>query len=227
MKLAAYRLFLVVTMLLCVSGLRFVSLAQVKPASRSMSTKPAIANSVILRVRATRQEVSTEDTPVPRKTRRVSQSPRIASSSKRITDNAANAAAPTLKTKEEKPVLAGGVSLIKTDNQVSFLVYGEPIALQRHRMLRSGMTYNPSSKQQKQFLDTCRSFLPSTPLQGPLEVRLVFHFKRPMNHYGSGRNSNVLKDGMDLWHSKRKGRFSACILFYKSVLKHSLIQGLL
>jgi hypothetical protein len=156
-------------------------------------------------VRATRQELDTEDIPVTGKSRKVSRSPRIASSSKRAVDNVLAAVVSAPIAKEVEPELKGGVSLIKTDDQVSFLVYGEPIALQRHRMLRSGMTYNPSSKQQNQFLDISKPFLPSTPLQGPLEVRLVFHFKRPLNHYGSGKNSQVLKEGMDIWHSKRKG----------------------
>ena len=94
---------------------------------------------------------------------------------------------------------------IATNENVFFVVNGEPTCLQRHRVLRSGISYNPSSKQQKAFLDSSRPFLPSQPLEGPLEMRLDFYFKRPLNHYGTGKNSNILKPGMDIWHSKRKG----------------------
>ena len=90
-------------------------------------------------------------------------------------------------------------------NEVSFTVYGEPVALQRHRTTKFGMTYNPSSKQQSEFLKACEQHLPAAPMEGPLEVRLVFYFSRPLSHYGTGRNANVLKPGMEHWHSKKKG----------------------
>ena len=98
-----------------------------------------------------------------------------------------------------------------TKDELSFVVYGEPMPLQRHRVLRSGITYNPSSKLQEQFLDSCSTFLPDSPLQGPLEARMVFYFKRPQSHYGTGKNKAVLKPGMDIWHSKRKGMQVLCV----------------
>lgn len=101
--------------------------------------------------------------------------------------------------------------LAKTSDELSFVVYGEPMSLQRHRVLRSGITYNPSSKLQKQFLDSCASILPDSPLEGPLEARMVFYFKRPLSHYGTGKNKAILKPGMDIWHSKRKGTSSEYI----------------
>ena len=97
-------------------------------------------------------------------------------------------------------------SINNTENEVSFVVYGEPMALARHRVLRSGISYNPSSGLQKQFLESCTSVLPTQPFEGPLEVRLVFYFKRPLNHYGTGKNRATLKQGMDIWHSKKKGK---------------------
>jgi hypothetical protein len=68
--------------------------------------------------------------------------------------------------------------------------------------------YNPSAKLQKEFSEACAEQLPIIPLQGPLEATLVFYFKRPKNHYGSGRNAHILKPAVveaGLWHSKRKG----------------------
>ena len=94
-----------------------------------------------------------------------------------------------------------------SDNDIVFTVYGEPVPLSRH-MLARGRMYNPSAKLQKEFSEACLEQLPITPLQGPLEATLVFFFKRPKNHYGSGRNAHILKPAVveaGLWHSKRKG----------------------
>ena len=86
---------------------------------------------------------------------------------------------------------------------LSFTVYGEPIPLSRHMVAR-GRMYNPSAKAQKLFADACTDKLPITPMDGPLEAHLIFYFSRPKNHYGTGKNSNTLKDNVDTWHSKRK-----------------------
>mmetsp|Transcript_1634 Transcript_1634/g.2685 ORF Transcript_1634/g.2685 Transcript_1634/m.2685 type:complete len:277 (-) Transcript_1634:416-1246(-) len=89
---------------------------------------------------------------------------------------------------------------------IAFVVYGEPVTLARHRSTRAGIMYNPSKKMQKGFLDACShaNLLPKSPLQGPLEVRLVFYFTRPKNHFGTGRNAHILKGTADVWHSKKK-----------------------
>ncbi len=86
---------------------------------------------------------------------------------------------------------------------LSFTVYGEPIPLSRHMVAR-GRMYNPSAKAQKLFSDACVDKLPTTPMDGPIEANLIFYFSRPKNHYGTGKNSNKLKDNIDTWHSKKK-----------------------
>ena len=53
--------------------------------------------------------------------------------------------------------------------------------------------------------------MPDEPLEGPLEVRLLFYFSRPKNHYRSGRYAHILKDGADCWHIKRNGKMLVCI----------------
>jgi hypothetical protein len=110
------------------------------------------------------------------------------------------------------PSFAAGPELSvakSSEEQLLFAVLGEPVALQRHRTTKFGMTYNPSAKMQEQFLEASETALKhlAVPLEGPLEVRLSFYFPRPKNHYGSGKNAHVLKPGMDVWHNKRKGRF--------------------
>ena len=86
---------------------------------------------------------------------------------------------------------------------LSFTVYGEPIPLSRH-MVGRGRMYNPSAKAQKLFSDSCADKLPITPMDGPIEANLIFYFSRPKSHYGTGKNSNKLKDNIDTWHSKKK-----------------------
>lgn len=39
------------------------------------------------------------------------------------------------------------------------------------------------------------------PLDGPLRVDLTFHMPRPASHYGTGRNSHLLKDTAPFYHS--------------------------
>ena len=88
---------------------------------------------------------------------------------------------------------------------VQFTVEGEPTALERHRTLKTGITYNPSAKKQTAFKEACTSFMPSNPLVGPLEASIAFYFQRPKNHYGtSKKDRGILKPDMDYFHSKRK-----------------------
>eukprot|EP00981_Chlorochromonas_danica_P013353 scaffold6243_cov180-Ochromonas_danica.AAC.3 len=86
---------------------------------------------------------------------------------------------------------------------VSFTIYGDPVALSRHRVTSRGIMYNPSAKLQKDFLDACQPFLPSQPLDGPLDASIVFFINRPKSHYGTGKNAGVLKTEIERFHSKK------------------------
>lgn len=99
------------------------------------------------------------------------------------------------------------------DSTLVLTVYGEPTPLSRH-MVSRGHMYNPSAGLQKEFANACLSSLPTTPLSGPLEATLYFYFSRPKNHYGTGKNSDVLKPlTAGNWHHKRKGKMLARSLF--------------
>jgi hypothetical protein len=102
------------------------------------------------------------------------------------------------------PTLAGPSTFIITSQQqqqqledeISFTVYGEPVPLSRHRTAMGGLrTYNPSATAQKHFAQACIAsrVLPQEPFEGPLEATLTFYFSRPLSHYGSGKNTGVLK----------------------------------
>lgn len=43
----------------------------------------------------------------------------------------------------------------------------------------------------------------SKPLSGPVKLQIVFYLPRPKAHYGTGKNSDVLKENAPLWHEKR------------------------
>jgi len=92
-----------------------------------------------------------------------------------------------------------------SDDSTKFTVYGEPLALARHRMTKRGFSYNPSSKNQASFLKAAVPFLPSIPFTGPLEVKLIFHFSRPKIHYRTGKFSHIMKEDVDIWHHKKSG----------------------
>lgn len=90
---------------------------------------------------------------------------------------------------------------------LSLMIFGEPLALGRHRSTKLGRMYNPSKKMQSRFAEACQSLLPEVPFEGPLEVSLAFYFTRPKHHYRTGKYSHILKDDAARWHTKRGGAF--------------------
>ena len=92
-------------------------------------------------------------------------------------------------------------------NEYSFTVFGEPVALQRHRTVTGGLrTYNPSAQQQKNFANACiqAQVLPDTPLEGPVEATMTFYFTRPKSHYRTGKYAGIMKEDQDVYHYKKK-----------------------
>lgn len=94
----------------------------------------------------------------------------------------------------------------QTDEALVFTVYGEPVPLPRHRLAR-GRMFNPSAKLQKDFAAACSAKLPLAPLEGAIEATMIFYFKRPKSHYGTGKNAQTMKPAAvaaGVWHSKKK-----------------------
>lgn len=48
------------------------------------------------------------------------------------------------------------------------------------------------------------------PLEGPLKLTLVFKFPRPKSHYGTGRNSEVLKPSAPIHHAQKPDIDNVC-----------------
>jgi len=78
-----------------------------------------------------------------------------------------------------------------------FTVLGVPKVLQRHRFTKKGFTYDPSVMDKKQFAMQAAIRKPGKPIKVPLGLTMTFYFNRPKSHYRTGKNSNLLKTGMD------------------------------
>ena len=85
---------------------------------------------------------------------------------------------------------------------ISFTVMGNPKALKRHRTGKFG-NYDPSKQDKEDFLWLAHNSRPERPIEGPIKLTLKFCFKRPKNHYGTGKNSRVLKTTSPIWHTGR------------------------
>ena len=86
--------------------------------------------------------------------------------------------------------------------KIVFEVMGNPKALKRHRTGKF-CNYDPSMQDKQDFLILAHNNRPSMPIDGPLKIDIEFCFARPKNHYGSGKNSKILKPGCGLWHIAR------------------------
>ncbi len=101
----------------------------------------------------------------------------------------------------------------KVNLRVQLLMICCLVALARHRTLKTGITYNPSAKQQSVFRSSCGNAMPKKPMEGPLKAALEFCFKRPNSHYRSVKKMLVLKDNVEDWHWKRKGALPVSLYF--------------
>tara|TARA_R110000824_G_scaffold135859_1_gene299323 strand:+ start:4 stop:426 length:423 start_codon:yes stop_codon:yes gene_type:complete len=79
------------------------------------------------------------------------------------------------------------------------IILGNPRPLKRHRHSRWG-TYDPSKKEKDDFARKVKSEYPDKPLENPLFVTLHFFLKRPKSHYGTGKNSHIVKESSPKEH---------------------------
>jgi Holliday junction resolvase RusA-like endonuclease len=81
---------------------------------------------------------------------------------------------------------------------VNFTVFGNPIALKRHRHHKYG-TYDPSKKDKKNFFYKCLEYRPNKPFDKNIFIDINFYFKRPKSHYRTGKFKHLLK--MDKYYN--------------------------
>ena len=86
------------------------------------------------------------------------------------------------------------------------VVLGEPKAQPRHRHFQRGdfvTTYDPAKKAKTSFAGILQAEAPKEPISEAISLELTFYMARPRNHYGSGKNSECLKDSAPYYHSGR------------------------
>lgn len=76
-------------------------------------------------------------------------------------------------------------------------IYGNPIGKARPRFMRRGGhvgTYNPKETEEGMFAVHAKAAWGDRPIiEGPVIVRATYYFARPKSHFGTGRNSEILK----------------------------------
>lgn len=103
---------------------------------------------------------------------------------------------------------------------LSLVIEGDPIAQKRHRHVSQGKfvrTYDPSSKDKERVFKQVEEYMPAEPLTTPLSVKMHFAFMRPKSHFGTGRNSKVVKGIAPIQHTK-KPDIDNCCKFVMDVL---------
>ena len=101
-------------------------------------------------------------------------------------------------------------------------VLGEPKSQLRHRTFRMGErmgSYDPSSKDKKNFLSQCMEKTPEKPIDQPINLEVRFYFARLKGHYGTGRNTGNLKDSAPKYHISRPDIDNLCKLIFDSLNK--------
>lgn len=86
---------------------------------------------------------------------------------------------------------------------MTFFVMGLPKPQSRPRAFVRGKhaaVYSPVTEWRN---DVKYAAAQQEPVQGAVKVMIVYHFHRPKSHYGTGKNSGILKDSSPYWMTKR------------------------
>ena len=62
--------------------------------------------------------------------------------------------------------------------------------------------YDPSHQDKKNWLRSVMDYAPEAPLTCPLNMKIIFKFKRPKSHYGTGRNKKIMKNKAPVYMTK-------------------------
>lgn len=87
-------------------------------------------------------------------------------------------------------------------SDIIIVIPGDPVAQARSRSTRSGHHYDPQAKLKNSFKMLVKSQVKGMePMTGPLTLSCDFRMKRPKSHYGTGKNSDVLKPSAPYYHT--------------------------
>jgi len=87
---------------------------------------------------------------------------------------------------------------------IQIVVLGEPQAQKRHRHFKRGnfvQTYDPSKEKKQDFLWIAQQKAPAVPIDEPIHLTIGLYFGRPKSHFGTGKNSHVIKAAAPTWHT--------------------------
>lgn len=89
--------------------------------------------------------------------------------------------------------------------EIRLSIPGVPNSQKRHRHLRVGnftRSYDPSSTEKEDFLyKSIYENKPAAPITKPISLLIFFYMPRPKSHYGTGKNSGILKKTAPLFHT--------------------------
>ena len=89
---------------------------------------------------------------------------------------------------------------------LTLTIPGIPQAQRRPRFARRGkfvVTYSDQATEAGKFLLEARRQAQGVFLDGPLELKATFVMPRPKGHYGTGKNSGLLKASAPEYHTKK------------------------
>ena len=89
---------------------------------------------------------------------------------------------------------------------MELIIPGKPIALKRHRhTTRNGriFNYDPSKADKANFLKKVQILAPEDPLYGAISMSVEVYIDRPKSHFGTGRNSDKVKDSSPIYPISR------------------------
>ena len=91
---------------------------------------------------------------------------------------------------------------------MEIIIIGKPIAKKRPRFARRGkftVTYSDQETEEGKFYLDAKSQAKER-LEGPLCVNMAFFLPRPKGHYGTGKNSGVLKASAPIYPVSKPDR---------------------
>ncbi len=88
----------------------------------------------------------------------------------------------------------------------TIIIPGKPIAKARPRFARRGKfvkTYNAQETEEGRVLWHLYEQWKGDPISGPVVLFMVFSFKRPKSHFGTGRNVEIKKKSAPFYNIKK------------------------
>jgi len=85
----------------------------------------------------------------------------------------------------------------------------KPTSLKRHRHCRNGHSYDPSSKDKKEFISKIDN-LPTILMSKAINTTLHFFEQRPKSHYRSGKYNHILKEKSPKYNTSKRDIDNMC-----------------